>query len=326
MGHGKIMNILVTGGAGFIGSHVVDRFIEAGHKVVVVDNLSTGNKSNLNPRAKFYKTDIRGAELRKIIRANRIEVISHHAAQIDLRYSVASPIKDAEINILGSINVCEASVGTTVKKIIFSSTGGAIYGEIIGGKASETHPLNPLSPYGIAKLSVEKYLFFYKHVYNIDHVILRYSNIYGPRQSSHGEAGVVAIFTGMMLGGKRPVINGNGRQTRDYCYVKDIAAANVLALKCKGSDIFNVGTGVETDVNEVWTQLKRLTGYAGKMLHGPAKKGEQIRSVLQCAKIKKSLGWAPKTGLAAGLEETVDWFRSREFQAEVPSPLRIRGA
>jgi len=305
------MNILVTGGAGFIGSHVVDRFIEAGHKVVVADNLSTGDKANLNPRAKFYKADIRGPEMRKIIRDNRIEAVSHHAAQIDLRYSVSAPVNDAEINILGSINLFQAAAGTTVRKILFSSTGGAIYGEIIGSRASESHPLNPLSPYGIAKLSVEKYLYFYRHVYGIDYTILRYSNIYGPRQNSRGEAGVVAIFADMMLAGRQPVINGNGRQTRDYCFVKDIAAANLLALKCKGSDIFNVGTGIETDVNEVWTHLKGLTGYPGTMAHGPAKKGEQVRSVLNCAKIRKKLGWKPATRLAAGLEETVAWFCAR---------------
>jgi UDP-glucose 4-epimerase len=305
-----MINILVTGGAGFIASHVVDRFVGAGHRVVVVDNLSTGRKENLNPRAKFYKADIRGKEIRRIIRDHKIQVISHHAAQIDLRYSVASPVCDAEINILGSINLCEAAVGTGVRTIIFSSTGGAIYGEIAGRMADESHPLNPLSPYGIAKLSVEKYLYFYKHVYGIDHVILRYANVYGPRQNSRGEAGVVAIFTGAMLGGRSPVINGTGRQTRDYCYVGDIADANLLALRCKGSDIFNVGTGIETDVNAVWRHLKRLTGYRGKTVRGPAKEGEQMRSVLNCAKLRKTAGWKPKTDLESGLAQTVEWFRA----------------
>lgn len=305
------MNILVTGGAGFIGSHVVDRFIDAGHKIVVVDNLSHGKKANLNPRAKFYKLDINSKKIRDVIVGEKIELINHHAAQIDLRFSVANPAVDAHDNIIGSINLMQAAVGTRVRKVIFASTGGAMYGFQHIFPTPESHPQNPLSPYAISKLSVEKYLGFYQYVHGIEYVVLRYANVYGPRQDAHGEAGVVAIFTEKMLRGEKTVINGDGKQTRDYVYVGDVAEANMRAIVYPKSDVFNVGVAIETDVNEIWTHVKKLTGYKAKMFHGPAKKGEQIRSVLDYAKIRKAMGWRPMTDLETGLAETVDWFRSR---------------
>ena len=238
-------------------------------------------------------------------------MIYHQAAQIDLRKSVASPIFDAEVNILGSINICEAAKDAEVKKIIFSSTGGAIYGEQTVFPAPETHQLNPLSPYGIAKLSFEKYLFYYKHVYGLDYVILRYANIYGPRQESHGEAGVVAIFIDKILSDIVPVINGDGTQTRDFTFVGDVVNANSAALSFEGSDIFNVGTGKETDINALWNMLKEETEFKGVITHGPAKDGEQKRSVIDSAKITKTLGWKQKYDIETGLKETVQWFKNR---------------
>jgi UDP-glucose 4-epimerase len=224
------MKILVTGGAGFIGSHVVDAYLELGHEVVVVDNLSSGSIENLNPKAKFYKMDIRDSDIEDLFKNEKPDIVNHHAAQMDVRKSVEDPIYDADVNIIGSLNLLQNCIRYGVKKFIFASTGGAIYGEQDYFPADEEHPTRPLSPYGVAKLTVEKYLYFYKEVHGLNYVVLRYANIYGPRQNPHGEAGVVAIFTSKMLKGEQPVINGDGFQTRDYTFVGDVVRANVLAL------------------------------------------------------------------------------------------------
>lgn len=305
------MNILVTGGAGFIGSHVVDAYLADGHNVVVVDDLSAGFKENINPRAEFYKLDIRSEEIEQIFRQHAIEIVNHHAAQMDVRKSVADPKYDANLNIIGGLNVFEAGRQCGVRKFIFSSTGGAIYGEQDYFPADEQHPVRPLSPYGITKLCTEKYLFYYKEVYGIDYVILRYANVYGPRQNSHGEAGVVAIFAEKMLHGDQPVINGDGKQTRDYTYVGDVVKANLLALHLSGSDVFNIGTGKETNVNEIFSKLRRHLNPSCAEKHGPAKQGEQLRSVISYEKIQKALGWTPSVSLDEGIRMTAEFFKKK---------------
>jgi UDP-glucose 4-epimerase len=303
---------LVTGGAGFIASHVVDLLIDSGLQVSVVDNLSSGKRKNLNPEATFYECDIRDGGVINIIKEINPDVIIHHAAQISVRESVNDPANDASINILGSLNLLEASVKSDVKKFIFASTGGAIYGEQDYFPADEAHPVRPISPYGIAKLSVEKYLFYYKEVHGLDYVSLRYSNVYGPRQDPHGEAGVVAIFSQKMLANEEPVINGDGRQTRDFVYVKDVAEANLNALEGDVSGEINIATGQETTVNELFRITNNIVGGEIEEVHGPSMKGEQLRSVLNWSLAKKTLNWEPRINLEDGLRETVDYFRGNQ--------------
>jgi UDP-glucose 4-epimerase len=312
------MKILVTGGAGFIGSHVVDAYLELGHEVVVVDNLSSGSIENLNPKAKFYKMDIRDSDIEDLFKNEKPDVVNHHAAQMDVRKSVEDPIYDSDVNIIGSLNLLQNCIRYGVKKFIFASTGGAIYGEQDYFPADEEHPTRPLSPYGVAKLTVEKYLYFYKEVHGLNYVVLRYANIYGPRQNPHGEAGVVAIFTSKMLKSEQPVINGDGFQTRDYTFVGDVVRANVLALSYEKSDVFNIGTGIETDVNTLFHKLKQLTGANCDEFHGPAKLGEQRRSVISYEKIYKTLGWKPMTSLDEGLRLTVEFFKNK-FKSQFDS-------
>ena len=305
------MNILVTGGAGFIGSHVVDAYLAEGHHVVIVDDLSSGVKENVNPKAEFHQLDIRGSEIHQLFQRQSFDVVNHLAAQMDVRRSVADPMFDASVNVLGGLNIFEAARRSGVKKIIFSSTGGAIYGEQEAFPADEEHAVRPLSPYGITKLVTEKYLFYYKEVYGIQHVILRYANVYGPRQNPHGEAGVVAIFAKKMLEHQRPVINGDGKQTRDYTFVGDVVKANVLALKYSGSNVFNIGTGIETDVTQLFRMLRALLAPACPEEHGPAKAGEQLRSVISSAKIQRELGWKPSVALSEGLRITAESFKKK---------------
>jgi len=304
------MKILVTGGAGFIGSHVADAFIEHGHDVVIVDNLSMGNEKNINPLARFVKLNIQDPEIFTLFGKEKFDVVDHHAAQMDVRLSVADPIFDATNNILGTINLLQAAVKHSVKKFIFVSSGGAIYGEHDYFPADEEHPTRPLSPYGITKLTGEKYLYFYHHVHQLNFVILRYANIYGPRQNPKGEAGVIAIFASRLLTGGQPVINGNGLQTRDYVYVGDVVKANLKALDYKGNDYFNIGTGIETNVNELFHHVNHLTNANAKEAHGPAQPGEQLRSVLNNQKAKKILSWTPQVSLKEGLANTVEFFRN----------------
>jgi UDP-glucose 4-epimerase len=306
------MNVLVTGGAGFIGSHIVDAYINAGHAVSIVDDLSTGKKSNINPRAKFHQADIRDAKaMEKIFAGEKVDVVNHHAAQMDVRRSVADPAFDASINIVGMLTFLEAAVRSGVRKVVFASSGGAIYGEQDYFPADEKHPTRPISPYGVAKLSTEQYLYYYKAVFGVDGICLRYANVYGPRQNPEGEAGVIAIFATKMLTGGQPVINGPGTQTRDYVFVGDVVKANVLALGHQGSAIFNIGTGVETDVNMLFRELKKQTGSACEEKHAEGKKGEQLRSVLNNGKIREALGWTPGVTLAEGMRQTVEFFKGQ---------------
>jgi len=300
------MKILVTGGAGFIASHITDAYINAGHEVHILDNLSTGLEINLNPKAKFINLDINSPEIRELFKAEKYDFISHHAAQMNVRVSVGDPIFDATTNILGSLNLFEAAKDTGVKKITFASSGGTIYGEQDYFPADEEHPTRPCSPYGIAKLSVEKYLFYYKEVYGLDYVSFRYGNVYGRRQNPHGEAGVVAIFINKMLAGEQPVINGDGLITRDYVYIDDVVRANVLALNDEVSGIYNITNAVETNVNTIFRGIKDLLKSNAEEFHGPAKAGEQRRSVCSFDKIKSMHGFEPKFSFADGLKLTVE--------------------
>lgn len=306
------MKILVTGGAGFIGSHVVDAFLEIGHAVSIIDDLSTGKERNINPRAVFHRADIRdGAAVETIMREGRFDAICHHAAQMDVRRSVADPVFDASVNVLGVLTLLESAARHGVRKVLFASTGGAIYGEQDYFPADELHPTRPVSPYGVAKLATEQYLFYFRAVHGLQYVCLRYANVYGPRQNPEGEAGVVAIFVNRMLGGGEPVINGDGKQTRDYVFVGDVVRANVLALTAPGSGVFNVGTGVETDVNDLFRHIRALTGSSCAEKHGEAKKGEQLRSVLNAGKITRELGWSVTVPIEEGLRRTVEYFRTQ---------------
>lgn len=306
------MKILITGGAGFIGSNIADRFLELGHDVVIVDNLVTGRRENIPARATFYEMDIGDEKLEEVFEKEKPDIVDHHAAQMDVRKSVADPIYDATVNVLGSLNILQNCIKYKVRKFIFASTGGAIYGEQDYFPADEAHPLRPLSPYGITKLALEKYLYFYHQTYGFTYTVLRYANVYGPRQNPHGEAGVVAIFAERILRGEQPVINGDGTQTRDYVFVGDVVKANELVLTRGDNRIYNIGTGVETDVNELFRKIVKYTGKSVPERHGPAKPGEQKRSVLSSALIEKELGWKPTMPLDEGIRKTVAYFKSRQ--------------
>lgn len=311
------MKIIVTGGAGFIGSNVVDGFIQEGHKVAVIDNLSTGVESNVNREAGFFKVDIRSAVIDNIFEKVKPDILCHHAAQIDVRKSTDDPIFDADVNILGSLNLLNACVKHKVKKVIFASTGGAIYGEQDYFPADEKHPARPVSPYGVTKLTIEKYLHFYEASYGLEYVSLRYSNVYGPRQNPFGEAGVVAIFAERLLSGKRAVIYGDGKRTRDFVFVDDVVQANLLALDYPKSEVFNIGTGIETDINSIFRMLKRETGSKQKKIHAPPKPGEQERSVLDYSKAQRLLKWKPKSDLSTGMTKTVEFFQQAKRRAKL---------
>jgi UDP-glucose 4-epimerase len=305
------MKILVTGGAGFIGSHVVDAFVAAGHDVLVVDDLSSGKRENLNPRARFHQLDILDPRTAEVIRDEKPEVLDHHAAQMDVRRSVADPLFDARVNVLGTIGLLEAARQAGVRRVLFVSSGGAVYGEQETFPAPESHPTNPVSPYGVSKRTGELYAFFYQAEYRLSFLALRYANVYGPRQDPHGEAGVVAIFTGKMLRGEPVTVNGDGLQTRDYVYVGDVARANVLALTSGATGPVNIGTGIETDVNALARHLLDATGSRSEVRHGPPKSGEQRRSVVDSRRAGEVLGWRPEVSLADGLRRTVEFFRTR---------------
>jgi UDP-glucose 4-epimerase len=303
------MKILVTGGAGFIGSNVADAFITAGHQVAIVDNLTTGKKENLNSKAEFFPVDIRDACLSEVINEFVPDVIAHLAAQIDVRKSVSDPVFNAEVNELGTLNLLGAAVQNKVGKIIFSSTGGAIYGEVTEkAGADENHPQEPISPYAITKRSVEMYLYAYWKLYGLKSTILRYGNVYGPRQDPLGEAGVIAIFCGKMRKGEAPTIYGDGKQLRDYVYVEDVAQANLLALDKAAGEIINIGVGQGTSVNELFSILSGILKFKPKAIYAPPRAGELFRSVLNCGKAKQVLGWQAKIGIEAGLKRTIDWY------------------
>jgi UDP-glucose 4-epimerase len=303
------MKIVVTGGAGFIASHIADAYINRGHEVYVIDDLSTGQKRNLNPSAKIYTVDIADPKAARLIPEIKPDVLNHHAAQMDVRRSVADPTFDARINIIGFINLLEACKDAGVKRVIFSSSGGAVYGDREPIPATEEHETLPLSPYGVSKLTGELYLGYYHMAFGLPYVALRYANVYGPRQSTLGEAGVVAIFISQLLAGKSPVINGDGKQTRDYVFVGDVVRANVAALDTDYTGAVNIGTGKETDVVTVCKLLQEGVGSPVEAIHGPAKLGEQRRSCLETALARKVLGWRPEVGLKEGLEQTIAYYR-----------------
>ena len=310
------MKILVTGGAGFIGSHVAEAYLAAGHDVAVLDDLSTGHAENLPVGVRFHRVDLRErAAVAAAVAAERPEVISHHAAQMDVRRSVADPVFDAEINLIGLLNLLEEARQYGLRRVLFASSGGTVYGESQRVPTREEDSTEPVCPYGVAKLGGERYLHYYAHVYGIRSVALRYANVYGPRQDPHGEAGVVAIFSGLLLDGASPVINGGGTQTRDYVYVGDVAQANLLALDSDYAGPLNIGTGIETDVNRLFALLREASGARVEARHGPAKAGEQSRSALDPSRARATLGWTPTVPLAEGLARTVEFFRARRAVA-----------
>ncbi len=303
--------ICVTGGAGFIGSHVADGLVAAGHRVLIVDDLSSGRKENVPGGARLEVLDVRSPEAARLLVNEGVEVLVHHAAQMDVRRSVADPRFDADVNLGGLLNLLEAGRGGALRQVVFASTGGAIYGDQEAYPAPEDHPVQPLSPYGVAKLASERYLYFYHRQYGLDAICLRYANVYGPRQNPHGEAGVVAIFLHRLLDGSQPRINGDGRQTRDYVYVGDVVRANLAALGRPGFAIYNVGTGVETDVNELYEQIRSALGSDVAAVRGPAQPGEQLRSSISSHRLETELGVCPDTPLPEGIQRTADWFRAR---------------
>jgi UDP-glucose 4-epimerase len=305
------MKILVTGGAGFIGSHVVDEYVAAGHDVMVVDDLSSGKRENVNPKAAFHRLDILDPATADLVRTERPDVVNHHAAQMDVRRSVTDPVFDARVNVLGTIGLLEAAQQAGVRRFLFVSSGGAVYGEQEAFPAPESHPTWPVSPYGVSKRSGELYAHFYSVEYGLPFVAFRYANVYGPRQDPHGEAGVVAIFVGKMLRGEPVTINGDGEQTRDYVYVGDVARMSRLALESDATGPVNVGTGVETDVNTLAERLRVVTGSDSEIGHGPAKAGEQRRSVVDVRRAAEVFGWRPEVSLDEGLRRTVAFFRGR---------------
>ncbi len=305
------MKVLVTGGAGFIGSHLVDRLVQEGNQVVVIDNLSTGKRKQVNKKAQLYKMDIRSKRIERVFRKERPLIVVHLAAQMNVRLSTEDPVFDAEVNILGTLNLLEHAVKHGVRKVSFASSGGAVYGEQEVFPAAESHRTDPLSPYGISKLAGEKYLAYYTNTTGLRHVVLRFGNVYGPRQEPEGEAGVVAIFSKLMLDGGQPIINGTGKQTRDFVYVDDVVDAIMVTL---GEDIqgtFNVGTGQEATVNECYEIIKELTSSSCKDLYGAAKKGEQFRSVLDVMKLREKFDWDPQVSFPEGLKMTVEFFKAQ---------------
>lgn len=306
------MNILVTGGAGFIGSHVADALLADGHDVHIVDDLSSGKKANLPEEATFHEMGIETDAAARLIEKEQPEALYHLAAQMDVRKSVADPAFDANINVLGFLNLMEAGRQNGLRQVVFSSTGGAIYGEPEYAPQDEEHALKPLSPYGITKLVAEKYLHFYHVQHGLQYVALRYANVYGPRQDAHGDAGVVAIFTRAMLEGRQPVIYGDGEQTRDYVFVEDVVRANVAALGLEEPAIINIGTARETSVNTLFRTLRDLTDSGAKEKHADARPGEQQRSVIDPARAEALLGWTPEYALDDGLARTVRWFEQHD--------------
>ena len=305
------LKVLVTGGAGFIGSHLVDRLVQEGNEVIVIDNLSTGKRKHVNKKAQFYKMDIRSKRIERVFRKERPVIVVHLAAQMNVRLSTEDPGFDADVNILGTLNLLEHTVKNGVRKVSFASSGGAVYGEQEVFPAAESHRTDPLSPYGISKLAGEKYLAYYTNTTGLRHVALRFGNVYGPRQEPEGEAGVIAIFSKLMLEDGQPIINGTGKQTRDFIYVDDVVEAIMATIGEDVQGIFNVGTGQESTVNECYGIIKTLTNSSCKDLYGAAKKGEQFRSVLDVTKLRERFGWDPQVSLQEGLKLTVEFFQGQ---------------
>ncbi|MHB1679146.1 MAG: NAD-dependent epimerase/dehydratase family protein [bacterium] len=305
------MKILVTGGAGFIGSQVADMLIAKKHDVIIIDNLSSGFEYNVNSEAKLIKADITDfGIIEEILTEEKPEIVYHFAAQIDVRKSVSDPIFDAKTNIMATLNLIKLSNDFKIKKFIFSSTGGAIYGDTDDRPTKENHPEWPLSPYGIAKLATDKFLNYYFEIFGLKYVSLRYGNVYGPRQNPHGEAGVVAIFLNKMLNNEQPIINGDGNQTRDYVYIEDVVNSNIIALENFDKvGIYNVGTSLEISVNDLFKEINKNFNYKFKEIHGAAKLGEQKTSCLSYEKIEKEMGFKPKINFSEGIKKTYEWFK-----------------
>ncbi|MBT5338731.1 NAD-dependent epimerase/dehydratase family protein [Candidatus Falkowbacteria bacterium] len=303
--------VLVTGGAGFIGSHQVDALVMAGYKVVVVDDLSSGSKSNVNAEAKFHQLDIREEnKLRAVFEQEKPQFVFHFAAQMNVNRSVEDPVFDADVNIIGSLGLLDLCVEFGVKKVMFSSTGGALYGEAEMVPTPENYPCEPESPYGIAKLAVEKYIRFYSRQYGLEHGIMRYANVYGPRQNPKGEAGVISIFAQKLLARLQPIIHGDGHQTRDYVFVSDVINANMLSFTSPESDTYNIGTGRQSTVNEVFGHIRKSLASSIEAKHQDVFHGQNV-SCLSSSKIVQALGWKPEVELAEGIEKTVKWFKSQ---------------
>jgi UDP-glucose 4-epimerase len=310
------MKIVVTGGAGFIASHVVDRYLAEGHEVVIVDNLSTGYRENINPAARFYELDIRDeAGIEELFRREQPEAVNHHAAQMDVRKSTRVPIEDAAINILGSLNIILAAQRHGLRQFIYASTGGATYGEPQYMPVDEAHPANPISQYGISKHTVEHYLYLYFVNYGLNSTVLRYPNLYGPRQTPHGEAGVIAIFSGQLLRGEQPTIFGDGSKTRDYLFIDDLVDANARVLGREGHDIFNIGTGIPTTDLAVFETVRDAVGVDVEPIFGPPRLGEVQHVYLTAAKAERELGWRPQVPFAEGVRRSVEHYRHLLRQA-----------
>ncbi len=304
------MRILVTGGAGFIGSNLADRLLAEGHEVAILDDLSSGRRDQVPAAARFYESDLDDAgATERCVAEFRPEIVSHHAAQIDVRRSVADPVRDARTNILGSLALLQSCTRHGVRKLIYASTGGALYGEGRILPATEEHPVNPEAPYGASKHAVEHYLYLWKQLHGLDWTVLRYPNVYGPRQSPHGEAGVNAIFIGLMLAGERPRVFGTGDQVRDYLYVDDVVEANVRALSQAGGEILNLGTGIPTSVDDLVRALNRILGTQIEPIREPERPGEIQRIYLDATRAGRLLGWRPQVELDEGLRRTVEWVR-----------------
>lgn len=312
--------VLVTGGAGFIGSHIVDEYLKRGWEVVVVDNLSTGKRENLNQKATFYQMDIADPGIDRLFLQQKFDLVNHHAAQIDVRISVNDPLLDAQINVLGTLNLLTNCQKYGVESFIFISSGGVVYGEPDRLPVKEEFPKNPLSPYGVSKHTIEHYLYYYRQTFGLNYVAFRYGNVYGPRQDPRGEAGVIAIFSGRMLQGKTPIIYGDGEQLRDYIYVGDVVAANMAGTKriqelnkrqmSSPDDLaYNVGTQKGSSVNVIYETLAQITGFPKNPRYAPQREGEIRRTYLNVERAKKELGWKPKLDLKEGLLRTVEWFR-----------------
>ncbi|MCS7234923.1 MAG: GDP-mannose 4,6-dehydratase [Armatimonadota bacterium] len=314
------MRVLVTGGAGFIGSHVVAALRQAGHRVAVVDTLEGGRAQFVPPGVPLYRVDVASPQLEEVFQQERPEVVCHHAAQASVAVSVRDPLHDARVNVLGTLQLLECCVRYGVGRVLFASTGGAIYGEPEVVPVSENHPARPLSPYGVHKLCAEHHLAVYGRLHGLRWVSLRYGNVYGPRQDPYGEAGVVAIFCVAMLHGRQPVIFGDGLHTRDYVYVEDVARANRLALEADAAGVFNVGTGVETSTRRIFDLLRQATGYEGEPRYGPPRPGDVRRIALDCTRAEQVLGWRPRVPLEEGIARTVAWFREygRAGRQDVP--------
>ena len=306
----KNSKVLVTGGGGFIGSHVVDRLLDMGLQVVVVDDFRSGRQSNLPSHISLYHTDMASPELEEVFRNESPDIVCHYAAQISVQRSMQDPLLDSATNVRGSINLLQNCVRYGVKKVIYTSSGGAIYGDPLNLPCSEDHPVHPLSHYGVSKYAVENYLYVYGQSHGLDYTILRLSNVYGPRQDPFGEAGVVAIFSQAMLNGEPVVINGSGEQERDFLYVQDVVEASISSLEGGSGKAFNIGTGVGASVNQVYSLLKKLSNYRHEASHGPQKLGEVFKIYLDISKARQELGWEPRFSLEDGLRDTLEWFRN----------------